>query len=259
MTDATTVVAAGYGAMAERYLDWTARVVGEPRRRFLDALGSRLPDGADVVDLGCGAGVPGTKTLARRHSVLGVDASAAQLRLARRHMPRARFAQGDLASVDFAAASLDTVTAFYSLTHVPRARHAALLARIAGWLRPAGCRSARSARRVEATESRRTSSGADVLQRLRRRHQPPARRQSLASCRSWTRSSPCGNRMVRPRSSGSWLNERGRRVTRSPDRPTVEPSQMVPCCGVPAGCGRRTCTSIGPANVPSRRRPSSAR
>ena len=42
---------------------------------------------------------------------------------------------GDL---DWPAASVDAVVAFYSLTHVPRDEHAALFGRIREWLRPGG-------------------------------------------------------------------------------------------------------------------------
>jgi SAM-dependent methyltransferase len=41
-------------------------------------------------------------------------------------------------SVDFAPDSLAAVVAFYSIDHTPRDRHAALLHRIASWLRPGG-------------------------------------------------------------------------------------------------------------------------
>jgi hypothetical protein len=45
-----------------------------------------------------------------------------------------------MTSVDIAPASFDAAAAFYSITHIPLARdeHAALLRRIAGWLKPRG-------------------------------------------------------------------------------------------------------------------------
>jgi SAM-dependent methyltransferase len=48
------------------------------------------------------------------------------------------FLQADMASVAFRPASFDGVVAFYSLIHVPRVHHAALLARVRRWLRPGG-------------------------------------------------------------------------------------------------------------------------
>jgi len=132
------IVEAGYDLMAEEYLAYAAATIGDPRQRFLDELMSHLPDGSDVVDLGCGAGIPSTQALAQRHSVLGVDISASQLRLAARHVPGAEFLKADFAELDLPSASCDAVTAFYSMTHVPREKHAQLLRRIASWLRPGG-------------------------------------------------------------------------------------------------------------------------
>jgi SAM-dependent methyltransferase len=138
VTDARRIVESGYDSSAERYLEWSARIPDDPRLRFLAELTDRLDDGAAVLDLGCGAGVPCTALLAERHDVLGVDLSATQLGLARRNVPGARFERGDMTRVSFPDASFDAVTAFYSVLHVPREEQGALYARIAGWLRPGG-------------------------------------------------------------------------------------------------------------------------
>ncbi len=138
MSDARRIVESGYDSSAERYLEWSARIADDPRLRFLAELTDRLEDGSDVLDLGCGAGVPCTKVLAERHDVLGVDLSAAQLDLARRNVPDARFEKGDMAGVSFPDGSFDAVTAFYSVLHVPREEQGALFSRIARWLRPGG-------------------------------------------------------------------------------------------------------------------------
>jgi cyclopropane fatty-acyl-phospholipid synthase-like methyltransferase len=106
--------------------------------RALDWLLGLLPVGAEVLEIGCGAGVPVTRTLAATCRVTGADISAAQIALAREHMPEATFVQADMTALAFAPASFDAVVAFYALTHVPREEHAALLGRIATWLRPGG-------------------------------------------------------------------------------------------------------------------------
>jgi SAM-dependent methyltransferase len=49
-----------------------------------------------VVDLGCGSGVWAERLVARGYDVLGIDSSAAMVRLARRRVPRARFRVGSL-------------------------------------------------------------------------------------------------------------------------------------------------------------------
>jgi predicted TPR repeat methyltransferase len=74
--DPKEIVARGYDAIALRYAEWAGRVTS-PALKWLRDLDGRLPDGSDVLELGCGRGVPGTRELARRHRVTGVDISAA--------------------------------------------------------------------------------------------------------------------------------------------------------------------------------------
>lgn len=132
------VVETGYDTLAGDYLAWSTQVEGDPRDRFLQQLTRRLPDGACVLDLGCGAGLPSTQRLAERFEVVGVDLSEGQLRLAREHVPEAGFVRADLAEVAFHPASFAGITAFYSITHVPREEHAALFRSVAQWLQPGG-------------------------------------------------------------------------------------------------------------------------
>ena len=136
--DPKRVVAAGYDAMAERYLAWSGLRPSAARLRYLALAQELIPPGADVLDLGCGAGIPMTAALAAGRQVTGVDISSAQIALARVNVPSASFIQADLTTLDLPAASLDAVVAFYSLTHVPRADHGALFGRIRSWLRPGG-------------------------------------------------------------------------------------------------------------------------
>jgi SAM-dependent methyltransferase len=137
-TDPKRIVADGYDEIARRYLAWSALNPSPERMRYLSRLMDRLPIGAEVLELGCGAGVPVTQALAERGHVTGVDISTEQIALAEQHVPDATFICADLTALDFAPGSFDAVVAFYALTHIPRAEHAALLTRICGWLRPGG-------------------------------------------------------------------------------------------------------------------------
>jgi SAM-dependent methyltransferase len=133
------IVEAGYDEIAERYLDWSLESDWPGRRRYLGYLLTALPESGDVLELGCGAGLPVTRALLDAgHRVTAVDISASQLELARRNVPEARLVKADITEVDLPEASFDGVCAFYSLTHVPRELHEALLRRIASWLRPRG-------------------------------------------------------------------------------------------------------------------------
>ena len=138
MTDPKRIVAAGYDVVAERYLEWSGKRPSGPRLRWLAKALELIPPGADVLELGCGAGIPMTAALAEGRRVTGVDISTTQIELARRNVPTATFLQADMTTLEFAPRSFDAVTAFYSLTHVPRDEQGPLLERIARWLRPGG-------------------------------------------------------------------------------------------------------------------------
>ncbi len=132
------IVEAGYDAMAEHYLTWSATISDDPRLHYLADFDSRLDDNAKVLELGCGAGIPVTKKLAERHDVLGIDLSRQQLDLARATVPAARFEKADMTELDFPDGTFDGIAAFYSILHVPRAEQPGLIAKIARWLKPGG-------------------------------------------------------------------------------------------------------------------------
>lgn len=136
--DPKQVVEQGYDEVAEHYLKWiqTARI--EERARYTAVLFERLFRGAQVLDLGCGAGVPTAQELARHFKVTGVDISKQQIALARRNVPTAEFFQADIAQLEFRPESFDAVIAFYTLIHVPRQEQFQVLQKIREWLRPGG-------------------------------------------------------------------------------------------------------------------------
>ena len=132
------IVERGYDALGQTYLSWASRITSDPRTRMLAAFSARLAGDARILDLGCGAGLPSTITLAERFDVTGVDISQGQIDSARRNVPTATFIKGDIAEVEFAPASFDGVTAFYAVSHLPRAEHERLFKRVADWLVPGG-------------------------------------------------------------------------------------------------------------------------
>jgi SAM-dependent methyltransferase len=132
------VVAAGYDRLGDAYGSWAEKVEGDPRNRFLAEFTRRLDNGARVLDLGCGTGVPSTRALAERFDVSGVDVSERQIASARLHVPEATFIHGDLVGVELPDASFDGIAALYSISHIPREEHPRLFARVARWLVPGG-------------------------------------------------------------------------------------------------------------------------
>jgi SAM-dependent methyltransferase len=136
-SDAKKVVAVGYDAIAETYLRWTSD--SPLRQQWLNTIVSALPTHARVLDLGCGAGIPVAQKLANHGCrVVGVDGSQRQIALACENEPRGTFIVADMTAVEFEPMSFDAVTAFYSITHVPRHEHPILLNKIRTWLKPGG-------------------------------------------------------------------------------------------------------------------------
>jgi len=133
-----SIVERGYDSLGQEYLAWASGIRDDPRERMLEAFSARMAPGARVLDLGCGAGLPSTKALARQFVMTGVDISGAQVEAARRNVPEASFIQGDIGRIDFPAGSFDGVTALYAISHLPREEHGQLFQRIARWLVPGG-------------------------------------------------------------------------------------------------------------------------
>lgn len=108
-------------------------------RTWAERLDTQLLAESRVVDLGCGCGVPMSRTLVEcGHRVTGVDFSEVQIARARRLVPGAVFMCEDLTTVRFEQGSVDAVVCLYSIIHVPVVEHASLLRRVGSWLRPGG-------------------------------------------------------------------------------------------------------------------------
>ncbi len=130
-------VRSGYDAVSERYrADDDAPAEYED---WLRALTQRLPPRSDVLDLGCGCGVPVARRLtAVGHRVLGVDSSRVQIDRARRLVPAARFVRADAADLRFEPASFDAIVCLFVLIHLPQHEQRALVRSFRTWLRPGG-------------------------------------------------------------------------------------------------------------------------
>ncbi len=133
----TMLVRRGYDAVShlyrrdddcpDEYLPWLA------------TLHQRLPAHADVLDLGCGCGIPVAKTLTQDgHRVTGVDLSEVQINRARHLVPPATFLHADATQIGFPDQVFDAVVCLYTLIHLPLDTQPRLISHIASWLRPGG-------------------------------------------------------------------------------------------------------------------------
>jgi SAM-dependent methyltransferase len=139
VSEAKRIVAEGYDAIGDRWLDFHTRVEGSPHLRYAEELLELLPPRPDVLELGCAAGVGATELLAERTTLTAVDISPVQIELARKRISSVAFVVADFTDLELEPESFDAVAAFYSLTHVPQAQLPGLLANVAGWLRLGGC------------------------------------------------------------------------------------------------------------------------
>jgi cyclopropane fatty-acyl-phospholipid synthase-like methyltransferase len=148
--DPKMIVERGYDAVAERYAAWSQNeVIGSPAVEYLEKLLSVLPQGAAVLELGCGNGEPAARMLAAGREYTGVDISAEQLRRAQKLVPSGAFVKADYTELEFPPASVDAVVALYTFGHVPQRQLPGLLTRVASWLRVGGHLLATTGRRDE--------------------------------------------------------------------------------------------------------------
>jgi SAM-dependent methyltransferase len=135
--DESELVRRGYNALSYHYRQDDA---AEGRYApWLADLKARLPAAGDVLDLGCGCGIPVARSLAAAgYQVTGVDLSEVQIERARHLVPAGTFICADATGVAFPPASFDAIVCLYALIHMPLAAQAHLLRRAASWLRPAG-------------------------------------------------------------------------------------------------------------------------
>ncbi|NVM31225.1 MAG: class I SAM-dependent methyltransferase [Candidatus Helarchaeota archaeon] len=130
------IVKAGYNRIANEYLK--IRSDKSEDILLLQEVIDRLPKGAKVLDAGCGAGVPVTKILSQHFNVTGVDFAEAQIDLARRLVPEARFLCRDMTRLALPDQSFDAIISYYAIIHIPREEHRQLVLNFYRMLKPSG-------------------------------------------------------------------------------------------------------------------------
>jgi SAM-dependent methyltransferase len=125
----------GYDTIAEKY---DSQRDFEPEKPLVADLDDALEPGSRILDAGCGGGYPVVAPLEDRHNVVGLDISRGQLALADERTDTAHLAEGDLSRLPFDDDSLDALTSFHAIIHVPRERHDEVFAEFARVLQPGG-------------------------------------------------------------------------------------------------------------------------
>lgn len=131
----TEQVSSSYNQIADQ---WNAARINDFEPKYVDLLLEYLVDKAEILDAGCGAGVPIARYLVDRGcTVVGIDASEAMLEIAKQQVPEARFILGDML-VHESTEQYTGIIAWDSIFHISRVQHLNIFQKFHQWLLPNG-------------------------------------------------------------------------------------------------------------------------
>lgn len=134
--DYKKIVKQGYDQCAQQYLN--ERESFAIQENIKDLI-KKLSDGAEILDIGCGAGIPIDKLLIENgFHVTGIDISPEQIKLAKINNPKGKFMIKDMTEIDFSKNSFDAVVSFYAIFHIKREEHQILFNKIFSFVKPKG-------------------------------------------------------------------------------------------------------------------------
>jgi 2-polyprenyl-3-methyl-5-hydroxy-6-metoxy-1,4-benzoquinol methylase len=130
------IVREGYDKIAEEYdQDREDFDNSKEIQNFVDI----LPEGASVLDIGCGGGKPILRRMiAEGYNATGIDFSKGMLEVAKRNVPEATLIHGDVTKTEFDENSFDGIISTYAIIHIHKSLHSAIYTRIFKWLKPGG-------------------------------------------------------------------------------------------------------------------------
>ena len=105
---------------------------------LLDQLFSELPDGARMLDVGCGTGEQLQRALDSGLTVYGLEPAPAMLEIARSNVPKAEISQGIATSLPYGDAQFDLVIMIEVLRYLDRSDIEQALAEARRVLKPGG-------------------------------------------------------------------------------------------------------------------------
>ncbi len=135
-TPPTPIDVREYDRIAEWYTSVRSPEVGVPD---LVAWARELPQGARVLDVGCGDGVPLARLLVRRGvDVVGLDSSPEMIARFRDRFPNLPSRCERVQEAQFTAGSFQGVVAWGVPFHLSDAEQEAVIAKVSEWLTPGG-------------------------------------------------------------------------------------------------------------------------
>lgn len=132
----TDLVRESYDKIAGAYLANRDRLKSA---KHVQQLLKYLPKRSTILDLGCGAGVPVDDILLKSgHSVIGIDNSVEQIKLARKNCKGGEFISRDIKELKENEYQVDAVISFYTIFHIPRASQSKIFKIVASYLKKGG-------------------------------------------------------------------------------------------------------------------------
>lgn len=135
MTDKRTIDT--YNKSAKQLAEYF-RGIG-PRKKYIDYAFEKAgnPEAARVVEIGCGDGRDAKAITERAGWYLGIDPSKELIKMAKAHVPNAKFVVGDAATYKYPS-NIDIVFSFASILHLDKGELRATLSKISDALKPGG-------------------------------------------------------------------------------------------------------------------------
>ena len=107
--------------------------------KHIDKLLQNLPPGANILDIGCGDGMPISQYIVgKSFNLTGIDLSEKQIELAKNNIPQGNFLTMDMENITLPEKSFDALVIFNSLFHVPREYHQHLIKKFNSLLKNGG-------------------------------------------------------------------------------------------------------------------------
>lgn len=108
--------------------------------RQLDMLRGLVKEGGKVLDVGCGSGIPVAKYFVDREmDVVGFDLSKKMIVLAEENVPKGKFFQADVLTIDLPPSDYDLVVSFYCIFHIRKDRQEEVFGKFFETMKPGSC------------------------------------------------------------------------------------------------------------------------
>lgn len=109
-------------------------------KMYFGSLIEKLPQKSNILDLGCGTGLPFDSYLIDKgHNVTGIDIAENNIESAKNKIKKGKFILGDYTKYKFNNNSFNAVIVLYSIFHIPKEEHQGVIKMIYEYLLKDGC------------------------------------------------------------------------------------------------------------------------